>query len=352
LLFLFLCGPPTAVTAIPCIDNQQSPWLATCWYTNDTTCWLTLPSTFPVGQMPTYTLNGRTCQQWSKTGYAAYADLPNNTCTIRNSIIPWCFTTDPSHPLEYCFSTYDKCVYKPDGTNAQCTAGNNKADTCWYTNTPACLNPRAPSPNPLTNTNWPNLPFFMSPMSRTVSNRPCQRWNDSSPHTHSYTWISKILNVIPGYTGQYDNNCIILDFGWVPWCYTTDPLYPVEFCYNEQSDYGCMGVNDHCTTDPITGTCWDISSLKCWRDTAYFGQYKTQTISNHTCLPWNQTIYSNALGQNDLTLPAATQSINANYCRILYNYGYIVPSCVTNGTYGYPALEYCFNPTYGCTAQG
>uniref|UniRef100_K1PZJ3 Hepatocyte growth factor-like protein n=1 Tax=Magallana gigas TaxID=29159 RepID=K1PZJ3_MAGGI len=68
----------------------------------------------------------------------------------------------------------------------------------------------------------------------TVSNRTCQHWKDSSPHSHGFTAL----------LGDQENFCRNPDQepnG--PWCYTTDPAKRWEYCniskcgvYSERSE--------------------------------------------------------------------------------------------------------------------
>lgn len=62
---------------------------------------------------------------------------------------------------------------------------------------------------------------YASTTAVTVSHRTCQRWNESSPHGHSYTAL----------LGDQENYCRNPDRepnG--PWCYTTDPAKRWEYC--------------------------------------------------------------------------------------------------------------------------
>lgn len=62
---------------------------------------------------------------------------------------------------------------------------------------------------------------YASITSVTVSNRTCQRWNESTPHGHRFT--SSLAD-----QGNYCRNPDREPKG--PWCYTTDPTKRWEYC--------------------------------------------------------------------------------------------------------------------------
>ena len=60
----------------------------------------------------------------------------------------------------------------------------------------------------------------------TISGKTCQKWNQQSPHNHS--------NTDPAYfpNRDVDNNfCRNPSLRDGPWCYTTDPDIPWEYCF-------------------------------------------------------------------------------------------------------------------------
>lgn len=147
---------------------------------------------------------------------------------------------------------------------------------------------------------------YASTTAVTVSNRTCQRWNESSPHGHSYTAL----------LGDQQNYCRNPDRepnG--PWCYTTDPKQRWEYCDIPK-----------CGTPPI-------ECLTTAGGVDYFGHVNT-TVSGRICMRWDsQSPHSHDYGY------AKDQE---NYCRNPYGKAAKGPWCYT--TDPEKIWEYCNIP--------
>ncbi|XP_062980539.1 plasminogen [Elgaria multicarinata webbii] len=160
------------------------------------------------------TVSGKKCQAWSsmtphrhtKTPSAfPDADLRKNYCRNPDNDDkgPWCYTTDPSTRWEYC--NLRKCV---DTVQQQ--------------------RPQQQQP-----TLAPNLGCrlgkggeYRGKIASTTSGKTCQEWRLQTPHRHdSFTPQTHPRS------GLERNHCRNPD-GDIngPWCYTTDPDTPWEYC--------------------------------------------------------------------------------------------------------------------------
>ncbi len=83
---------------------------------NDTACTsgYAYPQSSYTGTKST-TFRGYTCQYWnatsphdaSSTGFSGYGN--NNYCRNSDYPVPWCYTTDPNVPWDFCFQPEDTC---------------------------------------------------------------------------------------------------------------------------------------------------------------------------------------------------------------------------------------------------
>ncbi|XP_042337692.1 plasminogen-like, partial [Plectropomus leopardus] len=144
------------------------------------------------------TENKHTCQRWDTQEPHSHVFNPSihpemhlveNFCRNPNGgRQPWCYTTDPSIQWEYC--VIPRCSSEPPTIIPEltCATGNGEA----YRGTNAM----------------------------TESGKTCQYWLDQSEHTPQ-NYPCKGLD---------NNYCRNPDQKERPWCYTTDPETPWEYC--------------------------------------------------------------------------------------------------------------------------
>lgn len=154
-----------------------------------------------VGRGQTYkgrrsvTLTGLQCQRWSKIIPHEHTFLPmnhkrkdlrKNFCRNPDNATsgPWCFTMDPLVRLQPCGL--------PQCSEVECVSCNGEK--------------------------------YRGPIDHTESGRECQRWDLDMPHRHTFQ-----PKRYPG-KGLSDNYCRNPDGRQRPWCYTTDPNVPWEYC--------------------------------------------------------------------------------------------------------------------------
>ncbi|XP_063956498.1 uncharacterized protein LOC129263243 [Lytechinus pictus] len=144
------------------------------------------------------TKNGKECQRWDRTSphhhtkVSQYPDagLVENYCRNPDSgdSTAWCYTTNPN-------TRFEECRLLP--------------------NQSSCVNVSAEFVCNLTR----RLENYGGVVNWTVSGRVCQYWSSQFPHEHPYT----------SHEGDH-NNCSNIGMRVTPWCYTTDPLVPWEYC--------------------------------------------------------------------------------------------------------------------------
>ena len=72
--------------------------------------------------------------------------------------------------------------------------------------------------------------LYVGKLNKTISGKTCQRWDVTTPHSHSYTTIDHFAttDVDMDEVGNYCRNPGN-DF-YRPWCYITDPDVLYESC--------------------------------------------------------------------------------------------------------------------------
>uniref|UniRef100_A0A3B4UM85 Hepatocyte growth factor n=1 Tax=Seriola dumerili TaxID=41447 RepID=A0A3B4UM85_SERDU len=205
-----------------------------------------------------HTESGKECQRWDldephKHLYhpKRYPDkgLDDNYCRNPDGRHrPWCFTTDPNKPWEY-------CNIKVCGENACIN----------LVETPECYKGRGEG--------------YRGIVDVTPTGLTCQRWDSQYPHNHTFlpqAYLCKDLR---------ENYCRNPDGQEFPWCFTTDPRVRTMFCTNiPQCDcYESFGEN-------------------------YQGE-QSRTRSNLPCAPW--TDHSNRSARWIRT----NTDLKRNYCR-------------------------------------
>jgi hypothetical protein len=264
------------------------------------------------------TASGRTCQAWTSQTpeqHVVYnnADFPdgsaaaaNNSCRNPNSDCngPWCYTTDPTHPIESCGIDMCECLDTPLGTD------------------------------------------YMGTMNITATGRVCQAWTSQTPHAHPTLADSSFPDGSAAAALNYCRNPDSNAEG--PWCYTRDldkvrdtcgiPVCVDEcgatpnlcgahgVCNDLNNGYNCTcnpgwtGTNcsteiDECASGPCLngGTCMDLlNNYTCVCTPAYNGT-NCQTINVPNCV---SAVTGNAALQATITQLkqqlAALQSQQAN----------------------------------------
>uniref|UniRef100_A0A8C4HZC2 Hepatocyte growth factor b n=1 Tax=Dicentrarchus labrax TaxID=13489 RepID=A0A8C4HZC2_DICLA len=148
-----------------------------------------------------HTESGKECQRWDLDGPhkhlyhpKRYPDkgLDDNYCRNPDGRHrPWCFTTDPDTPWEYC--------------NIK-VCGNNVVETT------ECYQGRGEG--------------YRGTVDVMPTGLTCQRWDSQYPHNHTFTpqaYPCKDLR---------ENYCRNPDGHEFPWCFTTDPRVRRMFCTN------------------------------------------------------------------------------------------------------------------------
>uniref|UniRef100_A0AAQ4RL46 Hepatocyte growth factor n=1 Tax=Gasterosteus aculeatus aculeatus TaxID=481459 RepID=A0AAQ4RL46_GASAC len=143
------------------------------------------------------TVSGIRCQAWASpiphehnfmSKRFRKKDLRENFCRNpdNSSVGPWCFTTDPRAELRH-----QQCGI-PQCSQVECIHCNGEE--------------------------------YRGPMDHTESGKECQRWDLNDPHKHQYhpkRYPDKGLD---------DNYCRNPNGRHKPWCFTTDPNTPWEYC--------------------------------------------------------------------------------------------------------------------------
>ncbi|XP_065585755.1 plasminogen-like [Cyrtonyx montezumae] len=234
------------------------------------------------------TESGLECQRWDAQephmhGYTLKhfpgKDLKMNYCRNPDGELrPWCFTMSPTKRWEYC--NIPRCnmavqVFLPE----ECYQGEG-------------LNYRGTT-------------------SITVSGRKCQAWNSKSPHDHGKT-PEKFPNA-----DLRENYCRNPDGDSRPWCFTTDPSVPWEYCNLKRCDDhteeatpndppATVAQNVGLTIPPTTSDCINGNG-KDYRGTV------AKTGNGRTCQEWSSQSPHSHKYFTPLTHPRA--GLDKNYCR-------------------------------------
>ncbi|XP_029993420.1 hepatocyte growth factor [Sphaeramia orbicularis] len=212
-----------------------------------------------------HTESGKECQRWDleephKHLYhpKRYPDkgLDDNYCRNPDGRHrPWCFTTDPNTPWEYC--NIKACETPPKRhveETTECYQGRGEG--------------------------------YRGTVDVTPTGLTCQRWDSQFPHNHTFipqAYPCKDLR---------ENYCRNPDGQDSPWCFTTDPRVPKMFCTNiPQCGTPNKPVND----------CYEGFGEN------YQGE-QSKTRSNLPCAPWQD--HSNS-GERVLLMGG----LEGNYCR-------------------------------------
>ncbi|XP_078487508.1 plasminogen-like [Ciona intestinalis] len=180
------------------------------------------------------TISGRFCQQWTSNFPHVHSYTPSNYpegglgphsyCrSPDNDHKPWCFTSDPAKKWEYC--NIKKCSELPLPTT---TTTTTTKEPVTYTPT-LCFDMRHPY-------------SYRGTISTTSSGLPCQMWDYNKPHSHIYT-----SSRFPTMGLGFHNQCRNPDGDLRPWCFTTHPGVPWEYC-------NVPSCNDPSTTTPPVWT--------------------------------------------------------------------------------------------------
>ncbi|XP_075900555.1 hepatocyte growth factor isoform X2 [Nelusetta ayraudi] len=196
------------------------------------------------------TVSGIRCQAWASpiphehkfmAKRFSNKDLRENYCRNpdNSTVGPWCFTTDPQPHLRHQDCGIPQC------SQVECMSCNGED--------------------------------YRGPMDHTESGKECQRWDLDRPHKHLFHPKRHPDK------GLQDNYCRNPDGRHRPWCYTTDPDAPWEYC--------------------------DIKVCECYEGfgESYQGE-QSRTRSNLPCAPWRD---HNNSGERGLLVA----SQEGSYCR-------------------------------------
>ncbi|KAM6936841.1 hepatocyte growth factor [Xenentodon cancila] len=212
-----------------------------------------------------HTESGRECQRWDldephKHLFHAKRyprkGLDDNYCRNPDGRHrPWCFTTDPSTPWEYC--SIKVCETPPKSNVVETTE---------------CYRGRGEN--------------YRGTVDMTRAGLTCQRWDSQHPHNHTFipqAYPCKDLR---------ENYCRNPDGQESPWCFTTDPRIRTMSCTNIPQ---CNAQNR-----PVTD-CYESFGEN------YQG-VQSRTRSNLPCSPWSDHPNSGERGM-------LTAGLEENYCR-------------------------------------
>ncbi|XP_012590660.1 PREDICTED: plasminogen-like [Condylura cristata] len=119
---------------------------------------------------------------------------------------PWCYTSDPSVRWEYC--RLNTCpattaqVPSVQETSTKVPPGESDAADCY----------------------WGNGQSYRGTAATTSSGRTCQPWSSQTPHRHCWT-----PQAYP-HANLSMNYCRNPSGDPSPWCFTSDPEVPWEYC--------------------------------------------------------------------------------------------------------------------------
>uniref|UniRef100_A0AAV2KWI9 Hepatocyte growth factor n=1 Tax=Knipowitschia caucasica TaxID=637954 RepID=A0AAV2KWI9_KNICA len=228
-----------------------------------------------------HTETGKECQRWDleephKHLYhpKRYPDrgLEDNYCRNPDGRHrPWCFTTDPHTPWEYChIRACDSPPQPPSGETTECTQGRGQG--------------------------------YRGSVDTTPTGLTCQRWDRQYPHNHTFipeAYPCKDLR---------ENFCRNPDGRESPWCFTTDPRVRMMLCTHIPQ----CGAHNKPFNDCYEG----------------FGEnYQgdlTRTRSNLPCTPWRDHANS---GERGMQMPGLEGSACRNPDKDKHG-----PWCYTNNS--------------------
>uniref|UniRef100_A0A3B4ULC3 Hepatocyte growth factor n=1 Tax=Seriola dumerili TaxID=41447 RepID=A0A3B4ULC3_SERDU len=215
-----------------------------------------------------HTESGKECQRWDldephKHLYhpKRYPDkgLDDNYCRNPDGRHrPWCFTTDPNKPWEYC--NIKVCETPPKSNLVE---------------TPECYKGRGEG--------------YRGIVDVTPTGLTCQRWDSQYPHNHTFlpqAYLCKDLR---------ENYCRNPDGQEFPWCFTTDPRVRTMFCTNIP----------HSRSNDNHNNCYESFGEN------YQGE-QSRTRSNLPCAPW--TDHSNRSARW-IRRGMLMTGLERNYCR-------------------------------------
>ncbi|KAM7396616.1 hypothetical protein PAMP_019649 [Pampus punctatissimus] len=220
------------------------------------------------------TVSGIRCQAWASPipHEHKYPDkgLDDNYCRNPDGHQrPWCFTTDPNTPWEYCNIKVCETPPKPN-----------------VVETTECYKGRGES--------------YRGTVDVTTTGLTCQHWDSQYPHNHTF-----IPQAYPC-KNLRENYCRNPDGQEFPWCFTTDPRVRTMFCTNiPQCDTQNKPVSD----------CYENFGEN------YQGE-QSRTRSNLPCALWRDHSNRNTKPISSTTqlLPKGYRGmlmagLEGNYCR-------------------------------------
>ncbi|XP_056622680.1 hepatocyte growth factor [Triplophysa dalaica] len=249
------------------------------------------------------TKNGVQCQHWnSKTPHEhnflpqrhKHRDLRDNLCRNPDNTTtgPWCFTTDPKIRHQECSI--------PQCSEVECMTCNGES--------------------------------YRGPMDHTESGRECQRWDLEEPHKHLFhpkRYPDK---------GLKDNYCRNPDGRQRPWCFTTDPNTPWEYCNIKQCDQDNGTHIDNTTTcfrgrgEGYRGTVGITpEGVTCQRWDAQFPHQHSYTPQSYRCKDLRENYCRNPDGRQFPWCFTTNSNVPIAYCTN-------IPRCGTTE----PKSEECY----------
>lgn len=211
-----------------------------------------------------HTESGKECQRWDLDRPHKHLfhpkrhpdkGLQDNYCRNPDGRHrPWCYTTDPDAPWEYC--DIKVCETPPESSVAETTE---------------CYQGRGEG--------------YRGAIDVTPTGIACQRWDSQYPHNHTFipqAYPCKDLR---------ENFCRNPDGQEFPWCFTTDPRVRTMFCTNIPQ----------CGTQSKANECYEGFGE------SYQGE-QSRTRSNLPCAPWSD---HNNSGERGLLVA----SQEGSYCR-------------------------------------
>lgn len=232
------------------------------------------------------TESGQPCQNWGSfiphdhnflPKKNRKKDLRENFCRNPDNATsgPWCFTTDPVIRLQACGI--------PQCSEVECVSCNGER--------------------------------YRGPMDHTESGRECQRWDLDEPHTHHYhpkRYTDK---------GLKDNYCRNPNGRHRPWCYTTDPNVPWEYCNIKQCETHSptdIDTTTHCYRGRGEGYRGDVGvtpgGLICQRWDSQYPHQHSFTPENYGCKDLRENYCRNPDGRDIPWCYTTDPNVEIAYC--------------------------------------